>query len=380
MTSDQYNALTFDWYDRVVPKNVEISQDDKHLHLVEYTNDYKQTKSKLVLEATNFTSEFSDSISWTKSTGFVDTVFFSYREHHNIIIRPDDIWTAIVIQFSLYVNANAEELRYFFVNFHEKEKLKVEFVAPVDRIPIDEFITKIVDLIAKNVDAGIIQWISPNFTTTTRNDKLAAGVALMATVKSYFDYSMWSVLCGIPRITILGSVDDWKEIRERVEILKEYELNGKDVMAKWSHMLGRILNEFVSVKEGNSPDKEFWNQAIRVDYEMVDMICAQSEETFLNGWITAFTAFDKGGNWQGGLYSYDNWLRISTDRITPGTVSVPIQIHDEYAMPDERNYNGSIITGHMGYSVKKDRVTIQPMSGWAMVIGKNIPKYLKREK
>lgn len=388
---DRQNALTIKWHDDKVPEKVTILEADTNphptKHLAEYSKLYEAINGKLVLEATNFTSEYPDAISWTKSAGFVDTVFYSYQKHHNLIIRPDDIWTAIIVQFSLYVNGNAEELRRSFVNFEGKKELKIKFVAPVNQVPIDEFITKIVSLINENIHPSIFDWISPNFTTTTKNDKLTAGVALMSTLQKYFDYSLFSVLCGIPQATILGTVDDWREIRERVAKLKQFELNGKDVMTKWSDMLGQILDQFVSVKEGKQPDDVFWKQAIRVDYKTVDMVCATVEEEYLNGWITTFSAFDSSGIWQGDYYDYKRitnlsqverqWLSIRTDRITHGIVQVPIKIYDEYAEPAEREYTGSIITGHMGYSVNKDGKTIQPLSGWTMAITHYLPQYLK---
>lgn len=390
--ANKRNALTFDWYDDVVAEKVAITAYDKNphpaKHLSEHSQLYRESNGTLILQATNFTSEFSDAIAWTKSAGFVDTVFYSYQKHHNLVIRPDDIWTAIIVQFSLYVNGNAEELRQSLVNFKGKKELEVKFVAPVDQVPIDLFIEKIVTLIDDNIDPSIIHWITPNFTTTTQNDKLTAGVALMATLQKYFHYNLMTILCGIPEVTILGTVDDWKEIRKRVKMLKDFELPGKDVMAKWSTMLGRILDEFVSVKEGKQPDEAFWKQAIRVDYEMIDFGCGKVNETYLNGWITTFSAFDMSGRWQketsndGDILifiKFEEWLRIRTDTITPGVVQVPIKIFDKYAKADEGEYTGTIITGHMGYAVLKDDITIQPVSGWTMAITNRPPEYLRNK-
>ncbi|KAG8797798.1 hypothetical protein FRB91_008370, partial [Serendipita sp. 411] len=50
-----------------------------------------------------------------RRNGFVDAVVEAYNNHHHLIIRPDDVWCAILSQFNLYVNANAEELRSKFV-------------------------------------------------------------------------------------------------------------------------------------------------------------------------------------------------------------------------------------------------------------------------
>lgn len=384
--SDDKNTLTFPWYDNVTAEKVAAEHNpDPSKHLAQLTNLYKEINGTVFLEGTNFTSQYPDSISWRKSTGFVDTVFFSYQKHHNLIIRPDDIWIAIIVQFSLYVNANAEALRHSFVNFEGKKKLEVEFTEPVDRVPINVFIAEIAALIDANIDPKVSSWIKPNFTTTTVNDELTAGAALMATMQKYFDYGLSSVLCGIPKVTITGDVNDWREIRKRVERLREFEVNGQNLMAKWSSMLGRILDEFINVKEGKEKDDEFWKQAIRIDYDIVNLHCALRNDTYLNGWITAFSAFDRSGRWQKdrkttSLTNEDKktqWLSIRTDKIASGVVHVPIQIYDEFAEPKKREYTGAIITGHMGYSVGKDEMTIQPISGWAMTVTNEAPDYLQ---
>jgi hypothetical protein len=45
----------------------------------------------------------------------VHTVILAYNKHHALIIRPDDVWLAILTQISLFVSANAELLRASFV-------------------------------------------------------------------------------------------------------------------------------------------------------------------------------------------------------------------------------------------------------------------------
>lgn len=381
--SEDKNALNFAWYDNVTAEKVAADNTrDPTKNLVEFTELYDEIKGTFFVEGTNYTSQYPDSISWRNSAGFVDTVFYSYQNHHNLIIRPDDVWTAIIVQFSLYINANAEALRHSFVNFEGKKNLQVKFYAPIDCIPINEFIDKIVALIDENIDPNISNWIQPNFTTTTINDKLTAGAAMMATLQNYFDYGLLLISCGIPEVTILGNVDDWKQIRNRVEKLKEFEVNGRSEMDKWSSMLGHILGEFIKVKQGMKKDDEFWKQAIRVDYKYINVLCGEVEEIYLNGWITAFSAFDSTGKWQTETNSTPGspWLSIRTDKITPGIVHAPIKIYDEFAKLEEREYTGAIITGHIGHSVKNDETSLQPMSGWAMTITNTYPEYLVRNK
>ncbi|KAJ7148048.1 hypothetical protein C8R43DRAFT_889125, partial [Mycena crocata] len=48
-------------------------------------------------------------------------VITAYKQHHALVIRPDDVWLAMLCQFNFSVNANAEVLRGTFVA-HEGQK------------------------------------------------------------------------------------------------------------------------------------------------------------------------------------------------------------------------------------------------------------------
>lgn len=59
------------------------------------------------------------------SNGFVDTCLLAYNQHHHLVIRPDDVWCAILAQFNLYVNGHAEEMREWFVAHEGKKELEI---------------------------------------------------------------------------------------------------------------------------------------------------------------------------------------------------------------------------------------------------------------
>ena len=61
----------------------------------------------------------------SNNNGLVNALTLAYNQHHNIVLRPEDFWTAVLTQFSSYVNANSEQLRDKFVNFDGKRELKV---------------------------------------------------------------------------------------------------------------------------------------------------------------------------------------------------------------------------------------------------------------
>ncbi|KAJ7821597.1 hypothetical protein B0H14DRAFT_3146644 [Mycena olivaceomarginata] len=60
-----------------------------------------------------------------KRNDFIGTVISAYNGHHALIIRPDDVWIAILCQFNFFVNANAELLRANFVAHEGKKELEI---------------------------------------------------------------------------------------------------------------------------------------------------------------------------------------------------------------------------------------------------------------
>ncbi|KAG1792200.1 uncharacterized protein HD556DRAFT_1381596 [Suillus plorans] len=58
-----------------------------------------------------------------KPNGFVHAVLEAYNNHRALIHRPDDVWTTILMQFSFFVSANAEQLSAHFAAHDGREQL-----------------------------------------------------------------------------------------------------------------------------------------------------------------------------------------------------------------------------------------------------------------
>ncbi|KAJ7136794.1 hypothetical protein C8R44DRAFT_728758 [Mycena epipterygia] len=223
--------------------------------------------------------------------GFVDTVILAYSKHHALLLRPDDVWLAILTQFNYFVNANAELLRANFVAHEGKRELII--VARGTRYSLDfgHMSRQMVDLLHKNVvDPGLRGWVLPKFTTTTENDTTVAAMLMMATLKAYFEFVFCGVDCGIPRVTLEGEKADWVDILRRLEKLKEYGLQ----TTAWYHLLVPVISRFVkSFDEPNSPEiAEFWQQVVHREP-------GGSGPSHYTGWINAFCVFSEKGKWMG---------------------------------------------------------------------------------
>jgi hypothetical protein len=116
--------------------------------------------------------------------GFVHTVIQCYNIHHALVIRPDDVWLAILSQFNCFVNGNAEQLRKQFVSHEGKKELVIKAAGNRYTVDFGSMARQMTNLIDENiVDPALRKWILPNFSTTTVNDVTVSSIIMMATLK-----------------------------------------------------------------------------------------------------------------------------------------------------------------------------------------------------
>jgi hypothetical protein len=182
----------------------------------------------------------------------IDSVTTAFAQHYPLMLSPDCIWMVIEQGFAHHIAENSESLRHRLVRHTGKRKLN----ADIDAVNLTEFegaISTFSAQIRDNTDQVLHETLVCDFSTTTSQIRTASEVVLMDCYASYFQYAMTCV-CGIPKITITGSVDDWKRVRARVEVLEAFGLDW------WVNRLRPILDEFIATAEGR-PQTEFW-QAI----------------------------------------------------------------------------------------------------------------------
>lgn len=281
--------------------------------------------------------------------GFLD----AYRNHRPITISPDIIWLLIVQGFSHHVSKYAEELRPLFVNFDGKKKLKI-FRDDFDFIyaTSDQWMDSIPDMvneIAKYTGQKIIDVLTPTFTTTTIISRCVAQMSIMKIMDSYFTYTFCGG-CGLPYVTIEGSLEDWQKIVMKLEELRKYKIEW------WVDKLIPIINEICETKKGNI-NKKFWNEMIKIkkgnDYD----------PGFVNGWFTNFFPFDSEGNEIYGVI-YD------TTRLNNEMLCLKFDI---VSLPLMKKYNAEMLAGFVGMTQNEKTSSLKPEIGWIIRIVKEEP-------
>ena len=294
----------------------------------------------------------------------IDAIHTAFATHYPLTLSPDAIWLAIAQGFGKHVQAHAEQLRGRLVR-HEGVR---ELWTTLEALTTGEFEHAIADFsrqICEASDAVLHETLLCDFTTTTPAIRTASEVVLMDSYSPYFRY-MVSCVCGIPSITITGSVEDWQRIRSRVEVLATYGLDW------WVNRLRPILNEFVNTVAGR-PDPQFW-QAIYKPRR------TYGTET-VTGWIADLFPYLSGGgrshvfehvrvNWEfqeeireGSRHSDPGAHKgVSPSAFPSGLCSVPIRV----GMEDGLWQDLDLVAGFLGFEQDPGGLALSPLISWSV--------------
>ncbi|KAG1734608.1 hypothetical protein EDB19DRAFT_1638957 [Suillus lakei] len=314
--------------------------------------------------------------------GFVHTILECYNDHRALIIRPDDVWLAIMTQFSCFVNGNAEAFQSLFLE--GKKELSLVMQQKRGEEDWDRVVRTLVATVNEHIQENVIdpelrQWIIPAFSTTTPLDVLVSGMVMMATVKEYFSFRI-TLLCGIPRVTLEGEKSDWEYILNRIEKLKEFGLKANT----WYHLLYPVLSGFVKAfDDPNSQENlDFWGKVAH--YERLG-----SGKTWLSGWITGFMVFDEKGQWMPDkprqryqeselIFDGISYPFLDGDEIPAGYAQVNVTLQWEIGGKD---YPTSLTAGSVGTRICSsgdktlsdvgERDSARPALGWWWVLNKD---------
>ncbi|KAK0623009.1 hypothetical protein B0T14DRAFT_159944 [Immersiella caudata] len=351
--------------------------------LAAITNDEGEDPRKLPpprLVQSSFGSPFQTPTTIAAKNGLINAAIEAYNEHHNLVLRPDDIWVAILTQLSAYVNANASDLRSKLVTHGDGQQglhIEVELSPNLDHGAMAYEMTKLMSASLK--DPELRDWILPAFSTTEKADQAVASIVFMGTMQKYFSYS-WGTRCGIPAVNLLGEEDDWIEIAERCALKLGAGDFGPEA-AKWYRVLRPVLAGFIETyRDPSGPAAtRFWQG-------MVDEHKPNgSGRTTYSGWITAFCYWDEKGNCLHDSLVQDvdgaRVVRLSRNQIPSGFTKVPVSLLKMgLKVPTE------MVAGSVGMKVRKweeDGLestgrptrdsqigggynTLQPVSGWFM--------------
>jgi hypothetical protein len=180
----------------------------------------------------------------------------AYNRHWEMVFAPDDIWLTIASGFAKHIEKNAEELRSQFVDWDGQKYIEIRRDSFVKGSPVNdwqgafsEFSDKIAEFIGKKRDL-----IVSNFSTTGPIELAASEVVLLDAMKQYFTYGC-RTCSGFSKVTVLGEVSDWENIKHRVQCLAEYGLGW------WTKHLEPTIDQFIAAAKGDV-DEGWWQRCV----------------------------------------------------------------------------------------------------------------------
>ena len=175
----------------------------------------------------------------------------------------------------------------------------------------------------------------------------------METVKTYFDYIIHYIGCGIPNITLTGTPEDWQKVLEKTQQLEKYG------MSDWIKSLTPILTEFVNASQGE-PDQAFWQGMVkkeRPDELIGNKVCDLRQPTVLDGWMLK-------------LFPDENGQTLDQVPHTHEMPSERVYVDFRYQIIDPNTGNVivdtpmELVAGYIGTEVDSKTHALTPKMGW----------------
>lgn len=318
---------------------------------------------QLSKEKVEYFSITPDSLVFFGNHPFLAGMVKAYQEHRPVIISPDIIWTLIEQGFARHMAISAEKFRDRLVDFPGKREITV--VMERDNIKLGNAKSKwglalpqFTEQIEKFTGKTYVSNLRADFSTTTTDSRVVSEVILMESVKSFFDYRMMVMGCGISSITLEGTVADWEIILKKMDYLETFDL------AWWTAELRPIIKQIIQSKKGNL-DRDFWSNMVQMRNKEV---YAPHEK--IDGWIVKLYPFtDKGEPRK--LLPISNMSLIAPEYVKVPFIYEDRELKEEHAM--------EIWAGLFGMEQDQKNLGLKPVIGWSIVhrgklVSNNLPQ------
>ena len=353
--------------DGLVAQNTGVAFHVEDLEPIErtfnYSSSYYIANTIVKYNATNYrngvikSSIDGDSLIFFGTNSFYKGMINAYASHRAVVLSPDVIWLLISQGFAAHVNLNSEQLRDKIVYHQGKKTLEVEsakhLLYETNEVDWESIFNEFEKQIKSNTKNQIADIITADFSTTGITEKIASQITLMESVKKYFEYKVILMGCGIPDITLMGTPDDWRKVREKALSLKGYGLDW------WIDRLDTILKQFVDASQG-IVDNEFWMEMVG-SAKFRKMGCGRptnDTELKFDGWFTIFYPYNAFGDRITGPMTYNS-------KLLPEVVETPFifEIRDLDGTVIAK-YDMLLYAGIIGLSEDSVNGALKPEIGW----------------
>ena len=210
----------------------------------------------------------------------MQAVHLAFAGHRTFVLSPEVIWYCLVHEVAVHVRQDPDRFADVFGQRPgARSTIEVRDDTLLGGLGDDwgHTIALFLPKLRAAVGEDLVDLFLPWFSTSRRDDEVALAVALLHTTAPYFRYRVRS-LCGIPRVRLRGSPDDWYAIAERLPRLAGLF----PALEPWLAEVGDVIEIIHASARGDAPPVDFWLSLYK------DM--SQSGGPDVSGWITTFFA------------------------------------------------------------------------------------------
>ena len=191
---------------------------------------------------------------------YLDYLTLCWKKHYGVIISPTILWNMVLNNLAYKVNKTPNVFRKYFTESDEKQ----EIVVQQGGNKIDTEL--LIENVAWKIPTDIIMHCFPDYTTDTEKAKIANYTAFLDMVSPYYNYGMY--LCGIPKIKVLGTLDDWNLFIAKCMKIAE-------IIPEFNTYLEVVRKRIVNIYE----DSCDYSEMFRLDE------CGSGSQVEVEGWI-----------------------------------------------------------------------------------------------
>ena len=195
-------------------------------------------------------------------TNYMNYLVMCWKRHYGVVISPTILWNMVLGNLAFEVNKNPETYRKYFTDFDEKREIVVD--QGDNLISVGLLINALNGLIPDD----IMKEFFPEFTTDTDKAIIANYTAFLDMVSPYYNYGM--MICGIPKVKILGTTEDWARFRVQCDAISI-------AIPEFEDYLVRVRINSQDVSQGNNFKNFFSLQR-----------CGSGSQVMVSGWFKEF--------------------------------------------------------------------------------------------
>lgn len=200
---------------------------------------------------------------------YMEYLQMAWANHYGVIMSPDIFWFILLNESASHIKDNSEHYRSLFTTASEGKTDILVPTADPQLIDLNLIAEELRRLVPSDVDAFL-----PEFSTSTPSSSLAFKAAFADAVSPYYNYMMF--LCGIPKVQIQGTSEDWSKLSEGVDKLKGLLNKDENIMAYFDRV--KNISESI-INNLETPSVDFWKNMFSLKN------CGSGSQVEVKGWI-----------------------------------------------------------------------------------------------